>query len=242
MIHSIDLKSGYPRGIETRSRAHEAVSVAIGSRDYVVGSSADHSTVRVYRRGTSQVLWTETERERGGCDRLALHDPLFAREDHDLLAVGARDGRVLLYDAGHGELLHELEKTSKSKIVALCFSPDGTKVAAAGSDAQVTIWSAKEGGEPLIEFEARAGQGISTLVFADKGPLLAIGHSSGLLEIWDLKGRLQRAFPRDGRDLDDRAQGSATPVSGVVFDEEVVLWSVFDRVYHIDLASPRQDR
>jgi WD40 repeat protein len=87
------------------------------------------------------------------CDRTPLH-PLYGHEgvvrgvsfspDSVLLASGAEDGTIKVWDVNGGTLLHSVGDRSTKGVVDVEFSPDGTTIASASKDLLIRIWQTEE--------------------------------------------------------------------------------------------------
>ena len=168
---------------------------------------------------------------------------------HDKFAVGGTDGRIELWDTmtgkksstlrGHAEKLSILRRVSRKlliqdplplvgdkRVLALAFSPDGTRLASGSRDTTVLIWDTTSNDE-LITLRKHTGW-ISVLAFSLDGKMLASGSADKTVQLWDtatgkpiktFTGHLNRimdlAFSPDGTRL---ASGST--------DGTVRFWNI----------------
>ena len=91
----------------------------------------------------------------------------------DLLAVGLRDGRILILDLD-GEVLLELEGHS-DWVNSVAWSPDGARLASGSSDDKVLVWDVGGGdgaGEVLLELEGHSSS-VYSLAWSPDGAQLA---------------------------------------------------------------------
>ncbi|GAA3313983.1 TIR domain-containing protein [Nonomuraea dietziae] len=106
----------------------------------------------------------------------------------DLLATGASDGAVVLWDPLTGERLHTLRGHAEG-VWPVRFSPGGDLVMAGGGDGVVRIWSTATG-ELLHRLSGHTAP-IFTAVFTPWG--LVTGDSAGTVRVWS-SGRLTRTL------------------------------------------------
>ncbi|AQZ64728.1 High-affnity carbon uptake protein Hat/HatR [[Actinomadura] parvosata subsp. kistnae] len=99
----------------------------------------------------------------------------------DLLATGASDGVVLLWDALSGELLRRLE-CHPGGVWPVRLSPSGELVAAGGGDGVVRVWETATG--RLVHELAGHRAPVYTASFG--GSALVTGDSAGVVRVWDL--------------------------------------------------------
>ncbi|HEX4812450.1 MAG TPA: TIR domain-containing protein [Nonomuraea sp.] len=130
----------------------------------------------------------------------------FART-RDLLATGASDGVVLLWDSLTGRRLHTLTGHADG-VWPVLLSPDGDLVAAGGGDGVVRVWETATG-RPVHELAGHQAP-VYTAAFGRSN--LVTGDAAGVVRVWDLRtgaprhtldahrGSVYRAVPSpDGR-------------------------------------------
>ncbi|WP_148595897.1 serine/threonine-protein kinase [Aquisphaera giovannonii] len=119
-----------PGGVEGASGVRLAFSPDGGS--LITGLQADY---RCWRAGTWQLLWTS--------DRGRLHErpgPVAFAADGRLAAITPTSDMVRLVDAATGRAVAALESPEPEGVHALCFAPDGGRLAVATDGRAVAIW------------------------------------------------------------------------------------------------------
>ncbi|MCS6851458.1 MAG: hypothetical protein NZ700_09870 [Gemmataceae bacterium] len=123
--------------------------------------------------------WTwETRRHRGTLYAVDVSP------DGKLLATGALDGMIHLWDASTGQLVRVLVGHN-SYVYAVQFSPDGKTLASAGShDATARLWEVASG-HPLRVFRHKGY--VLTVAWSHDGRVLATSSTnSGVFTLWDV--------------------------------------------------------
>ena len=100
-----------------------------------------------------------------------------------LVATGAYDGKVRLWEVSTGKTLKML-KGNEGTIWSVDFSPNGTLIAAGSNDDKVTVWNVASG-EIMYEF-TEATHNIWEVVFNPTGELLAASGSDNAIRIYDI--------------------------------------------------------
>lgn len=112
----------------------------------------------------------------------------------DLLATGASDGRVLLWDALTGALLRELTGHADG-VWPVRLSPRGDLVAAGGADGVVRVWETATGSPKQVLSGHQAP--VYTATFGRAG--LVTGDAAGVVRVWDLEsGQVVRTLEGHG--------------------------------------------
>ena len=153
---------------------------------------------------------------------LSLALPNSAGAPHGLLACGAADGRVRLFDPAAGGGLAELRGHADA-VLALAWLPGAEHVlASGGADGQLRLWDVRTHGCLHMFDQYGGGAGGAGLACAHSGPLLALAPSAdgALLFSLGADGRVRRWDAQTGRDtrlhisLAAAGAGAAPPTAG----------------------------
>ena len=114
------------------------------------------------------------------------------------IASGGEDGGVVLWDRGRGTRV--LLRPGGGEIPTVVFSERGDRLAAAGEDRVVRVWTLAEGDVPVVL--GRAPAAIRALAFEPGASRLASVDRSGAVRMWSLRpGVPPRALPGSHRTL-----------------------------------------
>jgi WD40 repeat protein len=111
--------------------------------------------------------------------------------------AGGQENRILLWEAGSGQLLATLEGQA-GQVAAMVFAPDSTILASASdSDGTVWLWNVLTREPVLVIPMAADACTVETLAFHPQGKLLAAGGidwlatggSDGAIGVWDVQQR-----------------------------------------------------
>jgi WD40 repeat protein/serine/threonine protein kinase len=146
-----------------------------------------------------------------------VHDAIYNSAGTRIASSG-KDGRVKIWDAVTGKLVHDLP-AQEERVHFPAFNPDGDRLAAANRDGGITIWDAATGGELLALYGVSPV--FTAIAFSPDGTRLAAGGKGGIVHIWDsVTGKLLTTIPNpDG-----------TPIIELVYSPDG------DSVYSYDLS------
>jgi WD40 repeat protein len=123
--------------------------------------------------------------------------------DQRHLAIGLREGGVLLFESG--DLARSVSIDFPGPVTALKFSPDSQQLAIGGDS--VRLWSIDEShfSTPVLRHPEKA----RAFTFDSTGDRLAVAYEEGQAKVFDLSSRdpsaLSRTFEHRARNFDDYA-------------------------------------
>jgi len=165
-------------------------------------------------------LMTGTAINRWTCPRLVFS--MAVNPDGRKLAVGYLDSdSVSIYDAVEGKEV-ALLAIGPSDHEIVCWHPDGTRLAVAGSNPKIQIWDV-ENDQRVTVLEGHA-QRVTRLSFHPAGGLLASASWDGVVRLWDPDSTRQVMDIPFGVDPRFSPDGRWLGFSGL--SDEIKLWSV----------------
>jgi len=186
------------RDARTRAVVHTLeTGLEGGGAPGVVAFSPDGTSLAAYESGAGVLVWD--------LPRRALRSPplvpkrwehaLAFSPDHRVLASGAHDGTIALWETATGRPLGAPLTGHSGTIFSLAFSPDGRVLASGSEDRTIRLWDVGTGralGPPLVGHEpwplGHETWGLS-VTFSDDGTLLASAAKDGTLFLWDVAAR-----------------------------------------------------
>ncbi|MHB0960024.1 MAG: WD40 domain-containing protein [Pirellulaceae bacterium] len=102
--------------------------------------------------------------------------------DGQRIVTGGEDGKVKLWNAGTGQVLHVL-KGHAGWVASLAFSPDGRRLATGSWDNTVKLWNA-ESGEEVLTLKGHVGW-VLGVAFSTDGRRIVSGSVDKTATIWD---------------------------------------------------------
>jgi WD40 repeat protein len=91
-------------------------------------------------------------------------------------------GEVRVFDSATGRLIFSL-RGHTSKVVAVAFSPDGTRIATAGFDLTVKLWETETGQEVCTLRGHTAG--VLSVAFSRDGQRIVTSGMDNMVKVWD---------------------------------------------------------
>ncbi len=184
------------------------------------------------------VIWRLPAREDARLDHevdpqrwsLARRPPgVAAKYNHSgtLIATGAGDGRLKLWDGGDYHLIRSIEADALS-VNVLAFSADDARIATGGESGGVKIWEVASG--RLLRSLDCDGKRVLTLAFGGDDRTIAAAVIGGTTRIWDSDSGDQRAlFDRDNAEATAGAYSPDGRLFAIGIRGAVRLWDIAGR-------------
>jgi WD40 repeat protein len=168
----------------------------------------------------------------------AAPQAIACRADNQRVAAGGADGRVLIWNAGTGEKLEEIEV--EGGIVALDWSPDNQKLAVATGDGKLNIFgrpnptqTPQPGSELSLHQSTVTTSAITQLTFTRDSLALWSTHADGQLSLWSYASPVQ---------LRQLAHGGAVYGADINADGTMLVTCSADRTVRIWNATTGRQR
>jgi WD40 repeat protein len=200
-------------------------SLALSPDQKILAAGDDRGRVLLWSLDPEKFLGEASKRHAGLVYGLAFNSA------GGLLASGAQDGLIRLWDVQQRKLVLEL-KGHEEPISGLAFSPDGKTLASASVDRTVRLWNPKTGKQQVGSPLTGLADSLSGVAFDPEGKILAASGLEGRVFLWDLESRhsigiglrgageaLNLAFHPNGKLL---ASGSDQSV--LLFDLHEEIW------------------
>jgi WD40 repeat protein len=107
--------------------------------------------------------------------------------------VPSRSGELKIWRTCDGRLMREFRDAHRDTVLAVRFSPDGQRLASAGADRVIKIWSVDDG--RLIRVLSGHAGHVLSLSWSGDGAQLVSGGADQVLKLWDVaEGSLVRTM------------------------------------------------
>lgn len=143
----------------------------VASSSFVIGPSS----INIWEVSTGTLLKTLPAKD-------SVRQLTFSPDD-TMIAGACDDGSVYVWDTASGKLVRALKHPFI--VVSVAFNPSDAKILAAGDYRQsVRIWDVSNGNQIRVLKSSPPSYG-EAVAFSPDGRLLATGHVSGQLRVWD---------------------------------------------------------
>ena len=152
-----------------------------------VSFSPDGENIASCSRVTGRVYLCRTDSGKRIWDTkvgASAFDIAFSPDGRILATACSDESLVCLLDTANGEILKKLPLNGQHRVSSVCFSPDGSRVAACAVDGTITVWDAHST-HLLLEFKSHNGPVLS-LHFSPNGQtLVTAGQEDGTVRLWE---------------------------------------------------------
>lgn len=193
------------------------------------GETVIAATTTVATAGEHQLyVWGDGDQQILPVD-LSIVSAVFS-EDGRTLATGTAGGQIALWSVENGALtrLEPLLSGHEGQVLALAFSPDGTRLASAGQDETVRLWDVNGRSAISSPLTGHAGE-VLAIAYSPDGRWIASGGADQTVRLWDAAA---------GQPFGEPLEGHRAPVLALAFnpvntmlasggrDNTILLWDV----------------
>lgn len=191
--------------------------------DRIATSSMD-GTVRVWdpKTGVESATIAPEDRGDGGYGKAVGFLTVAWSPDDKMLAAGAKDGSVRLFDPATGAVLHTLSRHTM-QVEQVVFSSDGRRLLAASLDSTATVWDTVTGA--LVEHLRGHKEGILCALFAGDHRVIT-GSDDRTARVWDIAdGPFARMLDGHTRSVDRLAASEdGSVLASASIDKTARVW------------------
>jgi WD40 repeat protein len=201
-----DAKTGAPIGKPLKGHTDSVNSVAFSRDGERIASGSNDNTVRIWDAKTGAPIGKPLKGHTDSVNSVAFSP------NSERVISGSVDMTVRIWDVSKGKLIgkplqrsdndvsnhvtqefsiggptNKMLKINGSKLWAVAFSPDGTRIVSGSLGNTLRIWDAKTGtliGKPL---QSENGKSIISLAFSQDGQRIVSGGWDGTVRIWDAR-------------------------------------------------------
>jgi WD40 repeat protein len=170
------------QAVQRRAVVESETGVTVSPDGMLAAVAAEDGTIRLWP--SSQ--WTTNGRPSGEPARVLGGSPGYHAfsfdSNHRLLADGAEDGSITVWDTNTGKVVRRLTGLG-GPIGHVALADDGSILAARGFDRRVKVWETSTGEERLSTGPAPAG--LVAMALSPDGSALATGDEAGAVVVWN---------------------------------------------------------
>ena len=160
--------------------------------------SEDSKTLVSVNNWGDTIGWLNVETGHGYVKKIEVRSDLrrsypkvFALTENKI-AIGWSDGKIQVWDPKTGKKLSTLDENAGSAnmwegLLALAFSPDGTRLTSASKDGTIRLWDSSN--DEWMTLQKHTGYGMATwtnvLAFSPNGKMLASGGTNKTVQLWN---------------------------------------------------------
>ena len=179
------------------------MSVSVLSRKLALVSR--DPIVRVHDLDTGEKLY-ELPARSGEIQHDARATVVSFSPDGQVLASGAEDGSIILWDTEERSATYQLAG-HRTRVTSLSWNPEGTRLASSASDGTVFVWDPGIG-MSMHSLSGHSGMPVNAIVWSREGKTIYTGGDDQTIGVWEAElGRRQRTLT-----------GHTGPVRGLAYD------------------------
>jgi WD40 repeat protein len=146
--------------------------------------------------------------------------------DNKHIVSSGEDNKVYIWDLENGG--YKLMGTTKSLVLSLSVSPDGSLIAAGTKDGKTILWETNSYVETILHDEPN--DAVQAVAFSHSGKMLATGDLQGNLKYWNVarKSMIANVHGHSARITDLKFSPNDELLASSSFDATVQLWLTND--------------
>ncbi|CCA74344.1 related to WD40-repeat protein (notchless protein) [Serendipita indica DSM 11827] len=188
-----EMDTGRPLGVPLLGHDSSVLAVAFSPDGSRIVSGSEDNTIRLWDTETGQPSGEPLQGHESSVCAVAFSP------DGSRIASASEDKTIRIWDAENGQPLreplrgHELGaepvggghfRGHEDMVLAVAFSPDGSRIVSGSMDKTIRLWDADNGqlsGQPLLGHET----GVGSVAFSPDGSRILSGAGDGTVRLWD---------------------------------------------------------